>query len=58
MSSRLSNASRWRCWHCSAAFFLIVLIAIVFPGFCLLLPFLLAYLGCVLVDRLARIGLK
>ena len=39
-------------------FFMIVLIAIVFPGFCLLLPFLLAYLGCVLVDRLVRIGLK
>ncbi len=38
--------------------FLIVLIAIVFPGFCLLLPFLLAYFGCVLTDRLARIGLK
>ena len=39
-------------------FFLIVLAAIVFPGFCLLLPFLLAYLGCVLTDRIARIGLK
>lgn len=38
-------------------FFLLVLIVIVFPGICLLLPFMLAYLCCIIVDLLARIGL-
>ncbi len=38
-------------------FFLAVLIAIVFPGVCLLLPFILSYLCCIIIDRLLRIGL-
>lgn len=41
-----------------AAFFLIVLTALVFPGVSLLLPFALAYLCCTIVDWLLRIGLE